>query len=378
MMMSTLIAMTGWVKGQGEAVRVIVRFHGEADAALVAARGGSVVGNLTGGALVARVPAAALAGLAGDPSVVRVEEDAVASITGQVLPWGVERIGAHRVWSTTRDTGVRVAVVDTGIDSRHKDFFDAAGVTRVERGANFVSGSAPEDDHGHGTHVAGTVGASDNLIGVVGVAPAARLVAVKVMDRTGSGYYSWIISGIDWASDPARGRSQVINLSLGGSANVLELRDAVARATQRGAVVCAAMGNTGGYAVLYPAAYPEAVAVAASTQTDGRAGFSSYGPHVDISAPGENIYSTYPWKKGRYATMSGTSMATPHVSGAAATLIGSGLIVDRNGDGRINDEVRARLEATAVDTNAALWPGYDQLMGWGRLDLAAAVAAGAN
>jgi len=198
-----------------------------------------------------------------------------------------------------------------------------------------------------------------------------------VLNRQGSGNYSAIIAGIDHASDPELGAAKVISMSLGGSADVIELHAACDRAVARGVVVCAAAGNDGANVLSYPGGYDSVICVASTTSADGWSTFSTYGPQVDVAAPGSSIYSTYRMSNGKpgYATLSGTSMATPHVAGTAALLIGSGLLQDRNGDTFINDEVRARIEGTCVDLGAA---GRDDKFGNGRISASAAIAAGAN
>lgn len=237
-----------------------------------------------------------------------LEEAAVETGEGEV-PWGVERVKAPRAWSKATGMGVKVAVIDTGIDLEHPDLDVAGGVNLIAEDAS------PQDDHGHGTHVAGTIGAKANGIGVVGVAPDAQLYAVKVMDDKGRGPLSAIIAGLDWA---VKNKMHVANMSLGGPSPSPAMAAAVKRAEEAGVVVVAAAGNSGGE-VGYPAAYPETIAVAASDQEDAVAGFSSRGEAVDVIAPGVGILSTYPGSRLR--ELSGTSMAAPHVSGLVALCV---------------------------------------------------------
>ncbi len=216
----------------------------------------------------------------------------------QVLPWGVDRIDAELVWATTSAGLIKVGIIDTGIDVKHPDL-----IGNLKGGASTVwYTSSYNDDNGHGTHVAGIVAALNNTFGVVGVGPQIDLYAVKVLDRNGSGYLSDVIEGLDWAV--ANGM-KVVNMSLGTSSNVLSFQEAVQRVNLAGIVQVAAAGNSGG-SVIYPAAYPEVIAVSATDQGDVLASWSSRGSEVDLAAPGVSIYSTY--KGSKYTTLSGTSM----------------------------------------------------------------------
>lgn len=222
------------------------------------------------------------------------------------------------------------------------------------------------DDDGHGTHVAGIIGAANNTIGVVGVGPKIDLYAVKVLDRNGSGYLSDVIEGLDWA---VQNKIQVVNMSLGTSSNVQSFYDAVKRVRAAGIVQVVAAGNSGG-SVIYPAAYSEVIAVSATGNTDTIASWSSRGPEVDLAAPGVNIYSTY--KGQTYQTLSGTSMAAPHVAGAAALVLTRPIgTYDLDSDGIWDpQEVQNKLEATAEDLGLI---GKDNLYGSGLVDAEKAV-----
>jgi len=226
------------------------------------------------------------------------------------------------------------------------------------------------DDNGHGTHVAGIIAALDNEIGVVGVAPEAELYALKALDKTGSGYVSDVVAAIMWATDPNNDgntddRMDVINMSFGGAYNSWLLDAACLLAYyQDKLILVAAAGNSGnppgkGDNVGYPAAYDSVIAVAATDQSDERARWSSTGLDVELAAPGVSIYSTY---IGGYDTLSGTSMASPHVAGVAALVIASG-ISDAMG-------VRTKLQETADDLGAS---GRDSLYGYGLVNAAEAV-----
>ena len=292
--------------------------------------------------------------------------------------WGVNRIGAGTVHTDNKGTGVTVAIIDSGIAHSHPDLDgNYAG------GFDFVNtDNDPWDDYGHGTHVAGTVAAEDNDVdvSVVGVAPEALIYGLKVLNASGGGYWSDIIAAMQWCVDNG---IQVANLSLGSSRNPGgTVQAAFDNAEAAGVVTVAAAGNDGnpsgkGNNVSYPARYGSVIAVAATDSNDTRASWSSTGDQVELAAPGVAVYST--WNDGDsphdpqpvcdpthgcYKYGSGTSMASPHVAGTAALVIASGMS-DANGNGRINDEVRLRLQETADDLGD---PGRDPQYGFGLVD----------
>jgi subtilisin len=224
------------------------------------------------------------------------------------VPWGVARVGAPDEWSRSQGDGAAVGVIDTGIDATHSDLQG-----QVVGGVNIVDPAHPNnwaDDEGHGTHVSGTIAANGQ--GLLGVAPKAKLYAIKVLDAQGNGDYSSVIAGIQWAMDH---NIKIVNMSLGADEGSDALHLAVQAALKAGVTIIAASGNTGG-AVGYPGAYPEVIAVGASDSANHVAGFSSRGPQVSFIAPGVNIRSAK--MGGGYVEMSGTSMATPHIAGLAA------------------------------------------------------------
>ncbi len=277
--------------------------------------------------------------------------------TNENIPWGVQKRGAPSVWSNSTSDLVKVGIMDTGIDLNHPDL-----KSNVKGGINTISGGSYTDDNGHGTHVAGTVAALKNGSGVIGIGPDTDLYAIKVLDSNGSGYTSDIIEGLDWA---IKNGINVVNLSLSTTTDVSSLRTAVQKANEAGIVIVAAAGNSGGK-VEYPAAYPEAVAVSAIDQSNNITSFSSRGAEVDFAAPGLNIYSTY--RGLQYKTMSGTSMASPHVAGAASMTMSRAVGADdANGNGHWDPaEVKSALDKSSTDLGS---PGQDNLYGNGLIGL---------
>jgi subtilisin family serine protease len=280
------------------------------------------------------------AGIAHNPNVAYVEPDQLFTASAQNTPTGIGRIFADSNPTIgingTDDTrvDVDVAVIDTGIDLSHPDL-NVAGSINCAGGGPFSSncGAGGADGNGHGTHVAGTIGALDNGTGVVGVAPGARLWAVRVLNNNGSGYTSWIVAGMDWVV--AQGNIEVANMSLGGSTSQA-LDDAANNMANHGIAVAVAAGNSDADAsTSSPARAANVLTVSALADFNGAAGggapstcrtdqddtladFSNWGPGVEVAAPGVCIYST--WLNGGYNTISGTSMASPHAAGALALL----------------------------------------------------------
>jgi subtilisin family serine protease len=216
------------------------------------------------------------------------------------------------------------------------------------------------DDQGHGTHVAGTIGAGRGNGGVVGVAPGVSLLAVKVLGGDGSGTNESVANGIVYAADQ---KVDVISMSLGGPGKSRVIEDAVKYAIGKGVLVVAAMGNENTESPSYPAAIPGVMAIGATTNRDIRSPFSNYGKHISVSAPGSDILSTMPG--GRYEALSGTSMATPHVSGLAALV--KSAFPDLSAA-----ELRTRIERSADDLGDR---GFDKYFGIGRINARRAVSA---
>lgn len=291
-----------------------------------------------------------------EPNYIAEMADIIPNDPGLVNQYGLIAIRAPKGWElSTGSTAVTVAIVDTGIQLLHPDL---AG--KVTSGYDFVnSDTSPDDDNGHGTHVAGIAAAMTNDgTGIAGVSWGARLMPVKVLDTFGNGTYANVAQGIVWAVDHG---SQIINLSLGGNSPSQVLQDAVDYAYAKGVLVVAAAGNSGDGIVLYPARYPHVLAITATDSSNNRAGFSNYGPEVDLSAPGVGIYST--WLGGTYQNDSGTSMSAPFVSGLAAVLWG----LPGNGS---PDIVAAEMENSALDLGI---PGRDNFFGYGLIQMDRAI-----
>lgn len=238
----------------------------------------------------------------------------------QVVDWGVEYLKALDVHNKTRGEKACVFILDTSGKFDHPDLVKNA---LHEYAKNFSSSPTMDDKHGHGTHCAGIACASDNTFGVVGVAPGAKLVPVKVLNDSGSGTYEGIAKAIRHVADledfPYK---KVISMSLGGASGSDILRDAIQYAIKKGVFIVAAAGNSGYNGrdtVNYPGAYPEVITIASIGPNEKPSRFSSGGPAVDLTAPGEKVFSTH--KNGQYIRMSGTSMATPHVAGIAALVL---------------------------------------------------------
>ena len=252
-------------------------------------------------------------------------------------------IDAPTAWDTTQG-GVKVAILDTGIDQDHEDLSDKI-VDKVNDQKNFTDSPTVDDLYGHGTHVSGIVAAiTNNNIGVAGGCPNCVLMNGKVLNDSGSGAYSWIANGIIWAADNG---AKVINMSLGGSAPSKTLENAVNYAwSKKYVVLVGAAGNSGNSSKTYPGAYTNVIAVAATDNQDKKASFSEYGKWVDVAAPGVNIFSTFPnhpYKINKslgYDFGSGTSMATPMTSAVAALIWSTPY-------GTSASAVRTRLESTA-------------------------------
>ncbi len=266
-----------------------------------------------------------------------------------------------QLWRCGRGAGVRVAVVDTGVDATHPDFDGRVTPGVAFNGGGPRLGEGDVDPNGHGTHVAGIIGAGDNGIGIVGVAPQVTIVPVRSLRGDFTGSSRDIADGITWAADEG---VDVINASFGSDQQSTAVRTATAYAQSRGVVVIAVGGNAGSTGpVRYPAGYPGVLGISAVDEKGTLASFSTRGPHIDLSGPGTDIVSTTPG--GGWGYDSGSSMATAHVSGVAALVSGA--------RGRIGPAAMAdRLMGTATDAGP---PGRDDAYGSGRLNPVGALFA---
>jgi len=279
------------------------------------------------------------------------------------LQWGPQRIEADYAWNTTvGDSSFLVAVVDTGIDYTHPDLV----ANYAPLGYDWVNTDLdPLDDFGHGTHCAGIIATVlNNSVGIAGLAQV-RVMAEKVLDSLGGGYDDWVANGIVHAADQG---AKIISMSFGGYGESNLIHDAVQYAYGKGVLLVAAAGNDNTNVKSYPAAYDEVIAVAATDQYDSKAGLSNWGDWIELAAPGVNIYSTMPTYHVtlndygyamNYDYLSGTSMACPHVSGAAALLWSQY-------PNKTRDWLRLWLRYTAEDLGE---PGFDEYYGHGRINV---------
>ena len=362
-------AFSGLASASDATVEVNVGYENDRGRGAAKQAASEIVREFDFDALTMRVGRKAIEGLENNPNVRYVEENGTMEALAQSLPWGQGRIDsevAHANGET--GAGADIAILDTGIDSDHPDL-----AANIGEGKAFVScstkggcryGAKPadntcytswDDDNDHGTHCAGIADAIDNSKGVVGASTEATLHAVKVLDTCGSGSFSDIAAGVEYVANQGW---DVASMSLGGSSSSSALKDACQYAYDKGVFLVGAAGNSGPCTdcVGYPAAYDTVVAVSSTNESDGLSSFSSTGPEVEIAAPGSNINSTVP---GGYAEFSGTSMACPHVAGAAGQLMADGLT---------NTETRSKLNSTAEDIGLA-----SNESGNGLLDLAAAL-----
>jgi thermitase len=345
----------------------------QAQAAILAV-GGRVARRIEGlGAWVAEVSAAdstsALAALAGAPGVIFAESDDETEVAGEFVPNdlapdqdALRRLGAPAAWAVSTGEGVRIAILDTGLDQDHEDF---AG--KVAMQANFSASPTLDDMHGHGTHVAGIAGAAtDNGLGIAGAGGAASLMIGKVLGDDGKGSTAALVDGIVWAANQG---ARVINISVTLKKPSLALQEAINFAERKNSLVVAAAGQKRGAAKVYPAAFDNVLAVTAVDADNGLMPTAAHGRWVDVAAPGVGIYATLPNHPNTtgllgYGVLSGTSAAAPFVSGEAA------LLFKALGADATAGQVRARIEASATGGSRAL--GHQ--VSHGVVDFAAALA----
>ena len=378
----TSYALTS-LKAYDGRVRVIVRFKDRVHEEVLEGYGATILHKFkTIPAALCLIPANILEELRGNSLIDYVEVDGEVKLEEDVVPWGVKAVGAIEAQrelqsiasqASTLNSGVVVAVIDTGIDYHHPDL---AG--NVIGGCSFVDYTSDYmDDNGHGTHVAGIIAALDNEVGVVGVDPRVKLYALKALDSHGRGYLSSVVMAIEWAVEHG---ADIVCMSLGSNRNYKALEEVCREAYGRGVLLVAAAGNSGaGYpwtasTVKYPAKYDAVIAVGAVDVNGRRASWSSIGPELELVAPGVDILSTY--LNGTYAYGSGTSMACPHVVGVAALVMEADVEVvapsyDLDHDGEWDPaEVRAWLRDTAIDLGP---PGKDSYYGYGMVSASRAL-----
>ena len=283
----------------------------------------------------------------------------------ETIDWGLSMVGVPEQWQQTRGQGIRVAVLDTGIDENHVDLAEA-----IDDARDFTrSRSGPIDKQGHGTHVAGTIAARQNDVGVIGVAPECRLLVGKVLGDDGSGTAAGVAAGIDWACDSG---AQIISMSLGSARSSEVIHAAIVRATEKGRFVICAAGNDGRpSSVNYPGRWSNTIAVAAVDRSGRVTRFSSRGAEVDVSAPGQDVLSTY--LNGGYAKLSGTSMAAPMVAGVVTLMLSKH--VNHGGRTPVTNthQLREHLRRTSTDAGPR---GHDPAYGWGLINPASMLRGG--
>jgi len=284
--------------------------------------------------------------------------DKVMLATAETIDWGLKLLGVPPLWKETQGEGIKVGVLDTGIALEHPDLRPA-----ILKARDFTrSPSAAYDAQGHGTHVSGIIAARRNAHGIVGVAPETKIITAKVLNDDGAGTSQDIVAGIHWAMEAG---ADILSMSLGSSEPDEEIHQALLLAISRGVFVITAAGNEGPEldTVGYPAGFPEMVAVGSIDRRKRLSQFSSRGRQVDVVAPGDEITSCYP-PRG-YAVLSGTSMATPFVSGVVALALAKHRKMGGKTPLRTQQDLIQHLCRTSADAGPA---GFDPLYGCGILD----------
>lgn len=284
---------------------------------------------------------------------VKVEED-IEKLKYDYISWGFHAIVIREAWKKAKGEGIKVAVLDTGVDYNHKDLKN-----RIIKVRDFTN-SSPLDRNGHGTNVAGIIAAEENKQGVIGIAPKTDLYIAKVLRDNGNGSYQSIIDAIHWAIEE---NVDVINMSFGTTQKPPEsFYQAIKKAYDSNIVMVAATGNDNHH-VAYPAKYDEVIGVSAIDRTYTKAEFSNFGSENCITAPGVEILSTY--KDNKYARMSGTSMATPIVSGAISLYLS---LLKKNGIKKPSvPEIKKHVLSATVDLGKE---GKDEEYGYGMINMA--------
>ena len=301
------------------------------------------------GMVAATMDKKTLNALSADASVADISPDSKRTLMAQATPYGYNMVQANQ-FSQNNTQARTVCIIDTGYNLGHPDLPDQNdGVSGTAN--NSAVGNWYNDGNGHGTHVAGTIAALNNSTGIVGVYPSVDLHIVKIFDDNGNWTYaSDLIGGINQCQSAG---TDVVNMSLGGGSSSTAERNAMDQFNNNGILLVAAAGNDGNSSLSYPSSYDAVMSVAAVDSNEDRASYSQYNSQVEIAGPGSSVYSTYP--TNTYATLNGTSMATPHVAGAAA-------LVWSFFPNCSNDQLRAALNATAKDKGSS---GRDNFYGYG-------------
>ena len=312
--------------------KYFVTFKNEVDTDYIRTKGGEIVQEFdTSPSVLIKASPETIQKIKNEKEIVSIEFDSEVEISGyedidwgsididpqeQLIPWNVDYIDstyAHQMGLSGQ--GVKVGIIDSGINP-HKDLKISGGINILDNNDSYYDG------YGHGTKVAGIIGALDNSYGLIGVAPNVELYSIKVLKSNGKGSISDVVAGIEWAID---NNLDIVNFSLQTTVDNSVLRNAVQKAYENNILLVASSGNKGGTkktdTVTYPAAYDKVISVAAVDKNGERASYSSTGKRIDISAPGESVYTTV--QSGLYFLADGTSMAAPHVSGVAALVLDS-------------------------------------------------------
>ncbi len=274
--------------------------------------------------------------------------------TQQIIPWGVKSVNAPSIWAKTTGKGIKIAILDSGIDFQHTDLG-----SNIKQGYNAIEpNTLPNDDYGHGTLVAGIIAAKNNSVGVVGVAPDAEIYPVKVLDKYGEGDISDVARGIDWC---IANKIQIINMSFAIEDDKPLLRSSIQNAIDAGIIIVASASNTFGGKVGYPASYEQVISV---TSVDKKKRLSKEPPSgkIDFSAPGIGIISTA--IDGTYAEFSGNSLAAPHVTGCIALMLENPLKY-----GLSNDKKKLVTSVFGVLKNLSINLGNKKLYGEGFIQM---------
>lgn len=278
----------------------------------------------------------------------------------QVCDWGLKLLNIPDNWQDTDGENVKVAVIDTGCDLNHPDLKN-----NLLDGFNFINPKKdPTDDNAHGTHVTGIICAENNQIGMVGVAPKAKVIPIKVLDENGNGNLLDVAKGIRWAVDR---KVDFITMSLGSPEPIQEVRKAIQYAEKNGVITFCAAGNAGAtHEIFYPANYPETIGIGAIDSNFNKADFSCTGNDLDFLAPGVKIYSTIP--KNSYGILSGTSMSTPFVVGIACLVLSYKRKKNLKIDLKCSEDYRKLFKKHVVSVKNIEFAGKKFFEGFGIID----------